>query len=153
MELSPSWLPREPNNLSAFYGIQRFVTVFTRACQLSLSRVRRIQPRPSHLVSLKSIPILSSHLRLALPTGLFLQPFPPKLWVHLPSKCPALSPSHSPLSCRSISWGHRSSWLLHSENLTYTVNETWNLTSRIFFGILFTNFLNICSSLKTTTKL
>jgi hypothetical protein len=45
--------------------------VFTRALCLSLSSARHIQSIPHHLISLRSIVTLFSHLRLGLPSGLF----------------------------------------------------------------------------------
>jgi hypothetical protein len=54
-----------------FYGTRRFITVFTRALRCLLSWARSIQPIPPHPVSLRSILILFTHLRLGLPSGLF----------------------------------------------------------------------------------
>jgi hypothetical protein len=59
----------------AFYGTRRFMTVFTRARHWSLSWVRWIQSTPSHLISLRLILILSSHLGVRLPSVLFRQVF------------------------------------------------------------------------------
>jgi hypothetical protein len=53
-------------NFPAFYGTRRFITMFTRALHWSLSWARSIQFIPSHSVSLRSILILSTHLRLGL---------------------------------------------------------------------------------------
>jgi hypothetical protein len=47
------------NYSRAFYGTRRFITVFTRALHWSLSWARSIQP------------MLSTHIRLGLPSGLF----------------------------------------------------------------------------------
>jgi hypothetical protein len=47
-----------------FYGTRRFIAVFTRALHWSLSWARSIQSIPPHPISLRSILILSSHLRL-----------------------------------------------------------------------------------------
>jgi hypothetical protein len=58
-------------NFPAFYGTRRFITVFTRVLHWSLSWSRSIQSIPSHPTSLKSILILSTYLRLGLPSGLF----------------------------------------------------------------------------------
>ena len=55
----------------AFYGTLRFITAFTSARHLSLSRTRLIQSIPPHPTSWRSILILSSHLHLGLPSGLF----------------------------------------------------------------------------------
>ena len=56
----------------AFYGTRKFITAFTRAQHLSLSWASPIQSVPSHPNSWRSILILSSHLRLGLPSGPFL---------------------------------------------------------------------------------
>jgi hypothetical protein len=53
------------------YGTGRFITVFTEACHWSLSWATRILFTPSTPVSLRSILMLSSHLRLVLPSGPF----------------------------------------------------------------------------------
>ena len=53
----------------AFYGTRRFITAFTSTCHLSLSWARSIQSIPPHPTSWRSILILSSHLRLVLPSG------------------------------------------------------------------------------------
>jgi hypothetical protein len=57
-------------NFPAFYWTRRFITVFTRSLQWSLSWARSTQSTPSHPISLRSILILSTHLRLGLPSGL-----------------------------------------------------------------------------------
>ena len=57
--------------LLSFYGTLRFNTACTSARHLSLSWARSIQSMPSHPASWKSILILSSHLSLGLPSGLF----------------------------------------------------------------------------------
>jgi hypothetical protein len=51
--------------------------VFTRALHWSLSWARSIQSIPSHSISLRSILILSTNLRLGLPSRLFPSGFPP----------------------------------------------------------------------------
>jgi hypothetical protein len=75
MKQSPSW---EANSRSAsqeiptnFYGTRRFITVFTRPYHRSLSEARWIQSTPSKPISLRSILILSYHISLVLPSGLF----------------------------------------------------------------------------------
>jgi hypothetical protein len=54
-------------NFLAFYGTRKFITVFTRALHWSISWARSFQSIPSYLISLRSILILSTHLRLGLP--------------------------------------------------------------------------------------
>jgi hypothetical protein len=58
--------------IPAVYGTWTFVTVFTTASHMFLSRWKQIQFKPSHTISLKYILILSFHLRLSadLPRGL-----------------------------------------------------------------------------------
>ena len=59
-----------------FYGTRKFITVLTSARHLSLSWANSIQsPQPSP-TSWRSVLILSSHLRLGLPNGLFPSGFP-----------------------------------------------------------------------------
>jgi hypothetical protein len=53
------------------YGTRRYITVLTKARHWTLPWVIRIQFAPSIYISLRSILILSSHLRLDLPSGFF----------------------------------------------------------------------------------
>ena len=63
----------------AFYGTRRFLTARTSARHLSLSWASPIQSAYPNPTSWRSILILSSHLRLGLPSGLFPSGFPTRL--------------------------------------------------------------------------
>jgi len=81
----------------AFHATRRFITALTSFRHLSLSWARPIQSIYPHPTSWRSILILSTHLRLGLPNGLFPYGFPTKTLYtpllthtrHMPS------PSHS----------------------------------------------------------
>ena len=62
----------------AFYVTRRFITAFTSPCHLSLSWASSIQSTPPNPTSWRSILILSSDIRLDLPSGLFPSGFPTK---------------------------------------------------------------------------
>jgi hypothetical protein len=64
------------DSFPAFHGTRRFNTEFTRALHLFLSLARPIQSTSPHPTSPRSILILSTHLRLGLPGGLFSAGFP-----------------------------------------------------------------------------
>ena len=80
---------------SAFYGTRKFGTAFRSARHLSLSWAGSIQSTPLHSTSWRSILILSSHLRLCLPSCLFPSGFPTRiLYTPLFSPKRATCPAH-----------------------------------------------------------
>ena len=79
----------------AFHGTRRFITALTSDRHLSLSWVSPIQSTYPHPTSWRSILILSTHLRLGFPSGLFPSGFPTKtLYTPLSSPIRATCPAH-----------------------------------------------------------
>ena len=79
----------------AFHGTRRFITAFTSVRHPSLSWASPIQSIYPHPTSWRSILILSTHLRLGLPSGLYTSGFPTKnLYTPLSSSIRATCPAH-----------------------------------------------------------
>ena len=78
-----------------FHGTRRFITVLTSVRHLSLSWANPIQSTFPHPTSWRSILILSTHLRLGLPSGLLPSGFPTKtLYTPLSSPIRATCTAH-----------------------------------------------------------
>jgi len=78
----------------AFHGTRRFITALTSVCHLSLAWASPIQSIYPHPTSWRSI-LISIHLRLGLPNGLFPSGFPTKtLYTPLSSPIRATCPAH-----------------------------------------------------------
>ena len=78
-----------------FHGTRRFITALTSVRQQSLSWASPFQSIYPHPTSWRAILILSTHLRLALPIGLFPSDFPTKtLYTPLSSLIRATCPAH-----------------------------------------------------------
>ena len=84
----------------AFHGIRRFITALTSVRHLSLSWASPIQSIYPHPTSWRSVLILSIHLRLGLPSGLFPSGYPTKT-LYTPSTHP-YAPHDQPISFFSI---------------------------------------------------
>ena len=79
----------------AFHGTRRFITACTNIRHLSLSWASPIQSTYPHPTSWTSVIILSTHLRLGLPSGLFPSSSPTKtLYTPLFSPICATCPAH-----------------------------------------------------------
>ena len=80
----------------AFYGTRKFINALTSVRHLSLSWASPIQSTYPHPTSWRSILLLSTHLGLGLPSGLFPSGFPTKT-LYAPSPHP-YAPHAQPIS-------------------------------------------------------
>ena len=84
----------------AFHGTRKFITALTSVRHLSLSWASPIQSIYLYTTSWRSVPILSTRLRLGLPSGLLPSGFPTKT-LYTPSPHP-FAPHAQPISFFSI---------------------------------------------------
>jgi len=80
----------------AFHGTRRFITAQTSVRHLSLSWANPIQSIQPHPTSWRSILILSTHLRLGLPSGVLPSSFPSK------TLCMYFNINKNPTRCNSM---------------------------------------------------
>ena len=146
----------------AFHGTRRFITALTSVHHLSLSWASPIQSIYTHPTSWRSIPILSTHLCLGLPSGLLPSSFPTKtLYTPLSSPICATCPAHLILldfithtilgeQYKSFSSSLRS--LLHSP-VTSSIQGQNILLNTMFSNTLsFLSFLNVSDQLSLTLR-
>ena len=79
---------KQVKKFPAFHGTRRFITAPTSVRRLYLSWASPIQSICPHPTSWKSILILSTHLSLGLPSGLFPSGFPPSPHPYAPHAQP-----------------------------------------------------------------
>ena len=134
----------------AFHGTRRFITALTSVRHLSLSWASPIQSIYLHPTSWRSTLILSTHLHLSLPSGLFPSGFPTKsLYKPLSSPIFATCPAH-PIVLHFIN--HRilgKEYKSFSSSLCSLLHSAVTLSllgPNILLNTLFSNTLSLLSS-------
>ena len=125
----------------AFHGTRMFITALTSHRHLSLSWASPIQSVYSHPTSWRSVVILSTHLRLGLPSGLFPSGFPTKT-LHTPSPHP-YAPHAQPISKLGEEYKPFSSSLC---NLLHSLVTSSLLGPNIILNTMFSDTLSFLSS-------
>ena len=112
----------------AFHGTRRFITALTSVRHLSLYRASPIQSTYPHPTSWRSVLILSTHLCLGLPSGLFPSGFPKKtLYTPLSSPIRATCPAHLILFDMNTSYPRKFSTYNFICILYFNIYCEWNI--------------------------
>jgi len=134
----------------AFHATRRFITALTSVRHLSLSCASPIQSIYPHPTSWRSILILSTHLRIGLPSGLFTSGFPTKnLFTPLSSPIRATCPAYLILLdfiTRTILGEEYKSFSSSLCNLLHSPVTSSLLGPNILLNTLFSNTLCFLSS-------
>jgi len=140
----------------AFYRTRRFVTALTSVRHLSLSWASPIQSIYPHSTSWRSILILSTHLHLGLPIGLFPSGFPTKiLYTPFSSPISATCPAHLILLdfiTRTILGEEYTSFNSSLCNLLHSSVTSSLLGPNILLNTMFSNTLSFLSSLNVSDQ-
>ena len=113
----------------AFYGTRRFITALTSVRHLSLSCASPIQSTYPQPTSWRSILILSTHLLLRLPSGLFPSGFPTKT-LYAPLSSPIRATCEYPPFMRENRLWYRDKYQILIHNI-WRLLQTW--THMYFF--------------------
>ena len=141
----------------AFHGTRRFITAFTSVRQLSLSWASPIQSICPHPTSWRSFLILSTHLRLGLPSGLFPSGFTTRtLYAPLSSIVRVTYPTHLILLdfiTRTILGEEYRSLSSSLCSLLHSPVTSSLLGPNILLNAIFSNTLSFLSSLNVSDQL
>ena len=138
----------------AFHGTRRFIAALTSLRHLSLSWASPIQSIYPHPTSWRSI-LISTHLRLGLPSGLLPSGFPSKtLYTPLSSPIRATCPAHLILDfiTRAILGEQYKSFSSSLCNLLHFPVTSSLLDPNILLNTMFSNTLSFLSSLNVSDQ-
>ena len=141
--------------LPAFYGTRRFITTLTSLRHPSLSWASPIQSIYTHPTFWRSVLIISTHLRLGLPSGLFPSGFLTKtLYTPLSSPIRATCPAHliRDFITRTILGEEYKSFSSSLCNLLHSPVKSSLLGPNILLSIIFSNTLSFLSSLHVSDQ-
>ena len=140
----------------AFYGTQKFIITLTSGRHLSIAWARSIQPTPPHPTSWRSIIILSFHVHLSLPCGLFPSDFLTKILYAPPLSshtCYMPNPSHYSQFYHQIILGEKYRSLSSLYSFHYFPVTSSLLGPNILLRTLFSNTLSLCPCLNVSDRI
>jgi hypothetical protein len=149
LEKLPTMQPLK--NFPKFYGIRKFIPMFTRALHWPLFWARSIHLLTPHPFSLRWILILSTHLGFCLPTGLFPSDISIQYLISiplLPHSCYMLCPHHpSGLDHSNYIWRRVQVMKLLIMQFFATPYHLTPLRFKYSIQHMFSNTLSVCFSL------